>query len=552
MACNDYSNGSAPQVVFSMSTLPGGFCPDGYQALFDAIATYLQGTLPGNYSTFLIRDTTPAVTDRDKLWLSVDPSNCRPLGFYLYSTAHATWVPVGNQVWNGDGSWSGTVIQSTVSPTLKYLTDGHLFIIKAPTSANAGAADLNVSSLGDKDITKFGGQPLEGGEILPNALLLLTWRTAANAFELLNPAPASANLTPVNRLINGSFEVDSDADGIPDGWDFDVNGGTPGGATGTISTSTVGHGANSFSINGAANTSGALVMQEMQPCKGNDTYADGELMLLSFWQQTSNVLNDDVIEVEWFDKDGASLGASTIWSWNTAAAANTWKQFYAPMVPLTGARFFQLSIIGNSTGGGTGISYYDGLAVETITFKRQSSCSTAGTYTWNCPTGIYSARVTCIGGGGGGGAGAGGNAGAGGGAGGRATSIISVTPLTAYTVIVGAGGAAGAAGGDGGAGTNSDFGGGTVIGNGAAGGQGAGTGINGGAGGGGTGQFVVTGGNGANSASPVGGDGGSGCSFGGNNGAPGGAGGSPGGGGGGGDAAQAGGAGASGQVLIEY
>ena len=52
MACTSYSNNASPNVVFSMSTLPGNFCPSGYQALLDAVATYLVGTLPGNYSTF--------------------------------------------------------------------------------------------------------------------------------------------------------------------------------------------------------------------------------------------------------------------------------------------------------------------------------------------------------------------------------------------------------------------------------------------------------------------------------------------------------------------
>ena len=560
MACNDYSNGSAPQVVFSVSNLPPGFCPDGYQALFGAIATYLQGTLPTNYSTFLIRDSTPAVTDRDKLWLSVDPSNCRPLGFYLYSTTNAAWVPVGNQVWNGDGSWSGTVIQSTVSPTLKYLTDGHLFIIKAPPSANAGAADLNVSSLGDKDITKFGGQPLEGGEILPNALLLLTWRSAANSFELLNPATASASLTPVNRLINGSFEVDSDGDGEPDGWTFDSAGGTPGGATGGISTVTVGHGAQSYEIDGAANTSGSLLMQAMQPCKGDGaTYSDGELMLLSFWHRNTDQNNDDEISVEWFDKGGNSVGGPTvIWAWDTAiTAVNEWRRFYAPMIPpaAVDARFFKLSLIGNSTGGGVGQTYFDGLAVETITFKRKLECSTAGMYSWVCPAGVFSVRVTCVGGGGAGGGGVT-YGGGGGGAGGVATSIVNTTPGQAYVIVVGAAGV-GAAGLNGANGTSTNFNAGQVIGGG--GGGGFANGGAGGTGGIGTGQIVFAGENGITLiTSGFGGNGGSSYSVGGMgavttvNGNV--AGGNGGGGGGGGASGvyTAGGAGGGGFIRIEY
>ena len=50
MACDSYSNNGSANVVFSMSTLPGGFCPSGYQALFDAVAQYLVGTPKGRLS----------------------------------------------------------------------------------------------------------------------------------------------------------------------------------------------------------------------------------------------------------------------------------------------------------------------------------------------------------------------------------------------------------------------------------------------------------------------------------------------------------------------
>jgi len=562
MACNDYSNGSAPQVVFSMGTLPPGFCPDGYQALFDAIATYLAGTLPANFSTFLIRDSTPAVTDRDKLWLSVDPANCRPLGFYLYSTTHAAWVPVAQQVWNGDAAGTANALTCTFSPTLKYLTAGHLFIVKASATANTAAATLNPSSLGAKDIKKQGGQALEGGEILPNALLLLTWRS--DYFELLNPAPSSASLMPVNRLINGSFETDSDADGQPDGWEFDANGGTPGGATGAISTSTVGHGAKSYAINGAANTSGSLAMLDMQPCKGNNspTDTDGELMLLSFWQRTSDALNDDTIQVSWYDASTppALISSSTIWAWDTTAAANTWKRMFAAMVPASGARFFKLTIIGNTTGGGIGTSYYDGLAVETVTFKRRcnfiytGSAATAS-YAWKCPDGVTWVKILAVGGGGGGATTAGTNGGGGGGAGGTVVACVPVIPSTRYRIAVGAGGAADASGNN----TTFDATGINLVASfGAAGaGTAAGTGGGGSLGTGGVG-WVFNGQNGeAGGAGADGGDGGDG-SGGGGLGAVSGGGATTGsvgcqyGGGGGGGYGAAGGAGAAGFLSIEY
>lgn len=64
--------------------------------------------------------------------------------------------------------------------------------------------------------------------------------------------------------------------------------------------------------------------------------------------------------------------------------------------------------------------------------------STAGSFTWTAPTGIYSVQVECWGAGGGGSIG---NAGGGGGGGGAyARSVVNVTPGTGYAITVGAGG----------------------------------------------------------------------------------------------------------------
>lgn len=76
--------------------------------------------------------------------------------------------------------------------------------------------------------------------------------------------------------------------------------------------------------------------------------------------------------------------------------------------------------------------------------------TTPGTYSWNCPTGVSSVAVVCVGGGAGGfsapPAGGGRPGGGGGGLGWK--NAIPVTAGANYTVVVGAGGAANSAGGD--------------------------------------------------------------------------------------------------------
>jgi hypothetical protein len=78
-------------------------------------------------------------------------------------------------------------------------------------------------------------------------------------------------------------------------------------------------------------------------------------------------------------------------------------------------------------------------ATSTVTF------GTPGNYTWKCPAGINYITVQCWGGGGAGGGGIGGsgasrNEGGGGGGGAYASSTVSVTPGTSYSIVVGAGG----------------------------------------------------------------------------------------------------------------
>jgi hypothetical protein len=78
---------------------------------------------------------------------------------------------------------------------------------------------------------------------------------------------------------------------------------------------------------------------------------------------------------------------------------------------------------------------------------------TAGTFTFNVPTGVTRLYVECAGAGGGGAGGSVANgAGAGGGAGGYSAVVLDATGIASLTIDVGTGGTAGVAGGAGGAG----------------------------------------------------------------------------------------------------
>jgi hypothetical protein len=138
-----------------------------------------------------------------------------------------------------------------------------------------------------------------------------------------------------------------------------------------------------------------------------------------------------------------------------------------------------------------------------------------GTYSWIAPAGVTSVSVLCIGGGGGGGGSQNngfGAAGGGGGGGLAYRNAISVTPGTAYTVVVGVQGNRGLNDGTSGtAGGQSSFNGTATLfanGGGAGGGRNGGQGGGSGGTGGGTSATAFTGGVGASSSNASGGGGG--------------------------------------------
>lgn len=73
---------------------------------------------------------------------------------------------------------------------------------------------------------------------------------------------------------------------------------------------------------------------------------------------------------------------------------------------------------------------------------HKDSYTSPGTYTWKCPSGVTTARVTVAGGGSGGYKGVF-NMNSAGGSGALVTSTVSVSPNSTYTIVVGAGGAGG-------------------------------------------------------------------------------------------------------------
>lgn len=252
-------------------------------------------------------------------------------------------------------------------------------------------------------------------------------------------------------VVNGSFEVDGDADGVPDGW------------TKALLTG----GAVTLTGNGLADTvcqSGARAIKFVHPGGGGNgggtlTSTTGfevtptkPLCVTWQWYSTLSTLNN-LVDISWYTAANAFISTTNLATVSTGNPS-AWALQSAIAYPPATARYAKLIFTGGATSGSTaGTMYLDNvavLAIDRFTFQHsveyEGSGTTATTHQWRCPTGVNTVRVTAFGGGGSGGTGGGTAGGGGGGSGEMAQSVISVTPGTDYAISIGGGGSGGAGG----------------------------------------------------------------------------------------------------------
>jgi len=247
-------------------------------------------------------------------------------------------------------------------------------------------------------------------------------------------------------IVNGSFEIDGDADGVPDGWTkSDFTGGvlsiTGNGLTDTNCYS--GARAIKYVHPGGASKGGGTITSTEFEVVPSKTYAFSWVT----FSTASGLIN--ITYVEWYTAAKTLISTTTL---ETLSANNpsSWSQQGSIAVPPSTARFAKLKFsLGDSSGSTGGSVYLDAVSVTTIELSRsvefEGSGSPPTTYTWTCPTGVSLALVEAWGGGGQGGSS--GNTGSGftyggggGGSGEYVRSWVQVVPGTDYTISAGGSG----------------------------------------------------------------------------------------------------------------
>jgi len=148
-------------------------------------------------------------------------------------------------------------------------------------------------------------------------------------------------------LANGNFEIDSDADGVPDGWSFTDNHATtyPGGTVALETTSPL-EGAKSIKMvhPGGASNGGGLVESDYVPCSLSP-------VTFSFLHKVSQVGAKCQVILYWYDASLTPLGggsASTI-VYSSTAGPTSASRLIGQAIPPSGARYYTVGLVGGYT-----------------------------------------------------------------------------------------------------------------------------------------------------------------------------------------------------------
>jgi glycine rich protein len=265
---------------------------------------------------------------------------------------------------------------------------------------------------------------------------------------------------------NGSFELDSNSDGIPDEWTRTLfTGGSFAIETGAGNFI---HGLKSikFTHPGGGGNGGGYITS-------TDFFEWNEKLPIALqWSHKVTAAGmREKVEVLWYDSSQTII--STGVAYTSVTNPTSWTVQGGGLVPPANTRYAKLRITGgDSSVNVAGSSYWDDIKILPVGLQNEFEFSAPGTYVIK-PT-KYFVELYCLGAGGGGAGGnSASNSGGGGGGGALAIKYQSVIPGTEYTLTIGAGGGGGGASSDGAAGGSTTFSGSgitTVIGGGGGGG----------------------------------------------------------------------------------
>lgn len=202
------------------------------------------------------------------------------------------------------------------------------------------------------------------------------WRKVKDNLDYLLSGIATSGVT--TSVLNGSFEIDSDADGIPDTWTRSLYAG----GSSALSTTAPMHGAVTLALThpgGAGNGGGYFESDYVLVSQLHDVWI-GWLMYAS----ASGMKNEVVVRA--FDKDLAEVGSGTVVFTSTANPTSA-TYFIRKFTPPATTRFITLRLIGGKNDTNVaGTTYFDNVTINPFLngfggFTIGEQTTTAGTFT---------------------------------------------------------------------------------------------------------------------------------------------------------------------------
>jgi len=182
------------------------------------------------------------------------------------------------------------------------------------------------------------------------------------------------------NITNGSFELDTDEDDIPDNWTRNLYAG----GSGTYDLSTPAHGAKAYKFTrtlGSGNGGGYLESDYLE-CSSLCTYA----IAFSIKSSVSNIKN--IVKIRYFDKDKVYLSEEDVYS--STSNPTSWTRYHLQLTVPSGAEYFKVRLIGGYTDTDVaGDTYFDDVQIIRKVVQDMIKTSTALVSGYKPPGGGY-------------------------------------------------------------------------------------------------------------------------------------------------------------------
>ncbi|MBE0556302.1 MAG: hypothetical protein IH628_03635, partial [Proteobacteria bacterium] len=146
---------------------------------------------------------------------------------------------------------------------------------------------------------------------------------------------------------NGSFEVDSDNDGIPDNWTRYLYSG----GSGAFDTTTPAHGSKAYKLTQTTSAGGGYLESDYVPCSEY-----GYVNVRAIHKASVAGMNN-AIQLVYYTAAKALI--SGVYVYSSTANPTSWTEIIRTDLPPAGARFVKVRVFGGYPSATTGVAYWD-------------------------------------------------------------------------------------------------------------------------------------------------------------------------------------------------